>query len=678
MKEKLGVWGVCALVMIVLLAVGAVEAADRNAVPPRTESAGVAAEAGAFHGGAAERTKNLKTEAGKIGPLLYDLYLEQTRTPEDETVLKSADQLSPAPVPVENGLVLIDAIAGGDAQHLLADLEAMGLQGGSSYGRVVSGWIPVDRLAELNAMGNLVSAVPSLNSQNVGLVTTQGDVAQASDVARSTFGVDGAGVTVGTLSDSFDCTGAGGGAAADVGSGDLPPGIVVLADLAGGCTDEGRAMMQLIHDVAPGSSQAFHTAFGGTAGFANGIKALQQIAGADIIVDDVIYFAEPMFQDGPIAQAAQFVADNGSAYFSSAGNQSFNSWETFDGFVGSGIAAPFGGELHDFDPGPGVDTFQEFVLRPGVTRWSFQWDQPYASAGSATGSASDMDVYIFVNGSFVGLGGLANNIGGDPVEVFGVGLGGSTPLTIQIAIARYSGPDPGVMKYVTFGASDQRFGGGPIEYATNSSTSYGHSNAANMAGVGAAAFFNTSAFNPGVCEPACVNSFSSLGGVPILFDPADNPINEVRQRPNFVGPDGGNTTFFGADLTFPVPGTDEPDGFGNFFGTSASAPHAAAAAALMKETNPSLSPGEIYSILEGTATDMVPVGSNINPGAGPGFDFRTGYGFINIDLAVDAAATDPGNPNKRFVCHKNRTTISISQDAVPAHLAHGDKFGPCE
>jgi subtilisin family serine protease len=275
-----------------------------------------------------------------------------------------------------------------------------------------------------------------------------------------------------------------------------------------------------------------------------------------------------------------------------------------------------------------------------------------------------------LNGIFTGLGGSLINFGGDPVEVFGVGVG--APLVVQIAIGNFGGPAPNIMKYVTFGS------GGPLEYATNSATSYGHSNAANMAGVGAAAFFNTAAFNPGVCEPACVNSFSALGGVPILFDLADNRINEVRERPNFVGPDGGNTTFFGADLSFPVPGTDEPDGFGNFFGTSASAPHAAAGAALIKQTAPSLSPSEIYAILEDTATDMVPVGSTINPGAGPGFDFRTGYGFINLDLAVDAAATDPRNANKRFVCHKGRKTLSISKNAVPAHLAHGDKFGPCE
>ena len=39
-------------------------------------------------------------------------------------------------------------------------------------------------------------------------------------------------------------------------------------------TDEGRAMLEIVHDLAPGAALAFHTAEGGQANFARGILAL--------------------------------------------------------------------------------------------------------------------------------------------------------------------------------------------------------------------------------------------------------------------------------------------------------------------------------------------------------------------------------------------------------------------
>ena len=63
-------------------------------------------------------------------------------------------------------------------------------------------------------------------------------------------------------------------------------------------------MAELVHDLAPGSPLLFNTAFTGEAGFAAGIDALRA-CGAKVIVDDITYYQEPMFQDGIIAQAAQ-------------------------------------------------------------------------------------------------------------------------------------------------------------------------------------------------------------------------------------------------------------------------------------------------------------------------------------------------------------------------------------
>jgi hypothetical protein len=560
-------------------------------------------------------------------------------------------------VPTVNGYVVIDAIAKGSSKKLLKDLKARGLINGSAYGRVVSGMMPVDKLGSLNSVSSLLSASPALSKANAGLVTSQGDESLGSDMVRSMYGIDGSGVKVGTLSDSYDCAGTGGGAAADVASGDLPPGVEVLEDIDGGCSDEGRAMMQLIHDVAPGSDQAFHTAFTGQAGFANGILALQA-AGSKVIVDDVGYFAEPMFQDGIIAQAAQIVADNGSAFFSSAGNNARNSIES--AFTLSSVAGPWTGPLHDWNPGPEEDPFLMFTLEGNgaVTTIILNWDEPYASAGPA-GAETDLDLWMFIGGVpfFVS---ADWNIGADPIEILQIGNPGPS-VDVELALEYFAGPGPNLVKIIHYG-SDAAFGEGAQEYITNSSTSFGHSNAANMAGVGASAYFNTAAFNSN-CMPACLNYFSSAGGTPILFDGDANPIFEVRDRPNFVGPDGGNTTFFGFDF--------EPDGWPNFFGTSASAPHVAAVAALMLQTDSSLTPEEIYGILQDTAEDM----------NAPGFDFDTGHGFVRAAAAVDAVATDPRKPHKRFVCHKQGKkfkTISVAAAAVSAHVGHGDKFGPCD
>jgi hypothetical protein len=210
------------------------------------------------------------------------------------------------------GRVVIDAVASGDVHALQADLEAVGMQGAVAFGRIVSGQLPISAIEDMAALASLQFARAAYATTHVGLVTSQGDQAMRADVARATFGVDGAGVTVGVLSDSFNCLG---GAAADVASDDLSS-VTVIQELPGcsGGTDEGRAMLQLVHDVAPGASLAFATAFIGQASFARNILALQA-AGADVIVDDVIVFDEPMFQDGITAQAVDTVKGRGCPLF---------------------------------------------------------------------------------------------------------------------------------------------------------------------------------------------------------------------------------------------------------------------------------------------------------------------------------------------------------------------------
>ena len=248
--------------------------------------------------------------------------------------------------------VVIDAVAAVDPQALKATLEALGATVTGVAGRMVSARIPLDKLPALETLDALKFARPALSMTRTGSVTSQGDPAQRSDLARANFGVDGTGSIVGVLSDSFNCSG-NGSYAADQTSGDLPAGVTVLDDTACPGTDEGRAMAQIVHDVAPGAGLAFHTAYNGEAAFAQGILDLAE-AGSTIIVDDVYYFAEPMFQDGVIAQAVDAVKAAGVPYFSAAGNDGRQAYQA--AFSNSGQTGPAGGMLHDFDPGTGVHT----------------------------------------------------------------------------------------------------------------------------------------------------------------------------------------------------------------------------------------------------------------------------------------------------------------------------------
>ncbi|KAA5538993.1 S8 family serine peptidase [Roseiconus nitratireducens] len=606
--------------------------------------------------------------AGKDGPMaragvgLATLYREyESYVAENPGAQDSFEPSDPA-LHVDAGRVVVDIVStstleqeggttsGGSLvdQPGFYDLLSQGLEVTGQWGRMTSALAPIPMIPALAALDGIQSLMATAYFAHSGVAQSQGDVAQRSDTARVDYGVDGNGITVGVLSDSFDTSpNFEISAADDVATGDLPgPGnpqgrttpVNVLRDASGNTIDEGRAMAQLIHDVAPGAELAFHTAAQGQASFANGILALANTAGADVIVDDIIYFAEPMFQDGVIAQAVDQVSSAGVSYFSSAGNGGRTSYES--GYEASNVFA-FGGQLHDFDPGPGVDTFQQITVAPGTTMTlSFQWDDPFGSISTNGAAAeSDLDLFLLDQPSPVGsiLSASTNaNVNGDPVEILSFTNSSSLPRSVHLAIPRTFGDAPDLMKYIGFVRGNISID----DFPTDSSTSWGHANARGAESVAAAPFFNTPSFG---VSPPIAEGFSSVGGTPILFDAAGNRLAspEVRAKPEITAPDGANNTFFVNDS-----GAD-PDLFPNFFGTSASAPHAAGVAALMLEAaggSGSLSPQAVFSTLESTAIDM---DDAYTPGFDVGFDFKTGYGLI--DAAAAVAAVDIGGPDTPVV-----------------------------
>jgi uncharacterized protein YhfF len=517
--------------------------------------------------------------------------------------------------------VVIDAVAAEDPEQLKADLGALGAAVTAIAGRMVSARLPLGQISALDGVGSLAFARPAVAITNKGSVTSQGDQSMEADTARPNFFASGSGVIVGILSDSFDCSG-NGSYATDQATGDLPTGVNVLDDTATDCSDEGRAMAQIVHDVAPGAGLAFHTAFNGEADFAQGIQDLAA-AGADVIVDDVIYFAEPMLQDGVIAQAVDTVKDAGIAYFSAAGNSGRQAYEApFD-------PCPFCGTIgtpHDFDPDPAVVDNRIALTQTGDTVYVLQWSDPFLSV-SGVGASTDMDICFYAPPGAADPFWCedSDSMGNDPVEVALITGSG----TLEVSIERWDGPDPSLLKLVMFGSVqfDETYVG------TSAGSIYGHANAAGADAIGASAYFLTPFFGE---DPPVLNYYSSAGNTPILFDTDGNAISEVREKPEFTAPDGVNNTFFGFDY--------EPDGSPNFFGTSAAAPHAAAVAALMREvSSPPVTPDEITTALQDTAQDMLEretiAFGGPRVGIGAGFDNDSGAGLINALDAVNSVAS---------------------------------------
>jgi hypothetical protein len=650
--------------------------------------------------------------AAKLGPWLTNVH-EEYQNSSNKRAFRSRNSL----VRMQGGLVGVDLYAN-DAAGLQRSLALLGARNVKSRGPLVSAQVPVGALGQLAALPTLRFAIPSLAKVRVasqGDVVSQGDVSLGSDTVRTSTGLDGAGVTVGVMSDSYQCNPAPfvpgaptTTAAQDEATQDVPPGVEVLDN--GPCpgSDEGRGMVQLVHDVAPGAAQKFHTAFNSLVDFADGILELQE-AGSDVIVDDVIYFAENMFSDGIIAQAADIAVARGAAYFSSAGNQARQSYESAyrevpiginGGGNNNGKGKPFVLPVHDFDAGSGTDTLQKIHVTPDGTGqalviFSLQWDQPFLSStayaqatdpnGAAPrGATGDLDMLIYTDkgvlvprcppgvstGITCQLVGT-RNVGGDAVDLTLLFVGGPKSKTNDffVRIARVAGEAPAHVKYVMF---EQQGTVDVLEHDTQSGTAYGHANAANVASIGASSWYLTEEFDayfsalvqdaPGACIPACLNDFSSAGGIPTYLDKYGAPLATpvVRPNPRVTGPDGGNTTFFSGDSsfddddgdgcnsptsTFITPCLDNPaDELPNFFGTSASAPHVAGVAALMLQKNGGLDSNQIYGILRATAEDITKREVEVIPGPGnsvfsplpAGFDFDSGEGFVDAVAAVGA------------------------------------------
>ena len=427
-----------------------------------------------------------------------------------------------------------------------------------------------------------------------GSVTSQGDVAHRAAEARATFGIDGTGIKIGVLSDGVNSL------VASQNSGDLPSNVTVLPGQAGN-GHEGTAMLEIVHDIAPGAQLFYATGFGGVASFANNIRALRT-AGCDIIVDDVTYFNESPFQAAPIEKAVFDVSNDGALFFSSAANSGNKNDGTSGTWVGdfadggAAVAPPYAkiGRLHDF----GGATFNTVTSGGSSRRVGLFWSDPLGA------SSNDYDVYVLnSSGGVLDASTTTQSGSQDPYESIS-----ELFVNERIVIVKTTGAADRYL-YLTSGR-------GRLTFNTDMNV-VGH----NAAGApNAFCVAASQAFNRPFATSDVVETFSSDGLRRVFYDldgTAITPGNlgatggRLLQKPDITAADGVVTT---------------APGFSQFFGTSAAAPHAAAIAGLLKSYNPRATPAQIRAALQSTALDIEALG----------VDRDSGAGIITVPAAINA------------------------------------------
>ncbi len=479
---------------------------------------------------------------------------------------------------------------------------------------VVEGWVAPVALPTLAAISGVTSIKlpsyvrhvprPSLKSTAASATSATIDGTALSIMHADQFvvqaGGGGGGVTVGVQSQGV-------ASLSTIQARHELPSVQVLTSAAGGpndpYADEGTALLEEVHAVAPNASLAFCE----SQTFVQYTACLQQFvnAGATVMVDDILFLdQDPMSSGGTDVQAiSQFLAQNPNvALFTAAGNDNGSYWEgayTPVAIPSQTITCPGSTQVDNYANQFGSTSSQILTNNtssPISVPLTLAWADP---AGQNT---SKFDVF------------WRNTT--DPTQFGCVSTTGATSTVITQHITLYPGSN--VLYIATPDASSsgkflKLWVGGDGLTALSVST--------------AGSFLTPQAFASGSITVGAVNgsdgvgnnieAFSSRGPITVVF-----PVHATLQAPVLVAPDGiyvdAAGTYF-ASMLFPD---------GNFYGTSAAAPNAAGVAALLRGAFPNLTPSQLVSALQ---TGAAQLGASAPDGT---------FGYGRVD-AMGALATFP-------------------------------------
>jgi hypothetical protein len=508
----------------------------------------------------------------------------------------------------------------------------------------VSSLTSVAQLAAVNAI-----RLPTYARPRAGNVTSEGDRILNADAVRAQFGLDGTGVRVGVVSDGIkgvfaagcttSCGGVDGG---PIATGDLPAavgvrtaagvlkessgGIVARSfsanlDLEGlppaspacsfaGAGAEGTALLEIVHDLAPGAKLTF--ANGDTdLAFNQAVNFLA--ASNDVVLDDIGFFGEPYDGTSAVSTNTAAALNNPSypirAYVTAVGNDADEHYygayvdSGADGTSIPGIATP--GHLHLFQRtadttdvlGLGPQPFNVIALPPnGEAAIFLTWDDPFGA------SANNYDMYLVQQstGRVVASSVDVQNGTQDPSETIDyVNRGAADRFLIVVQNVRGAAQPRNLN---VFSLQPECAAAGPAVLAPPRHERHNYNTASrsvsaqgdaggspvSVIAVGAICSASASAAGAFASDESCLDTSNAT---PEFFS-SRGPTLDGRLKPDVAAIDGVAITGAGS---FPSP----------FFGTSAAAPHLGGIAALVLQSAPCLLNRSASTVAAATARATV-------------------------------------------------------------------------
>jgi hypothetical protein len=586
--------------------------------------------------------------------------------------------------------------------------------------RRVQARVPVSLLQAVSQIP-VVNAIrlPTYARRRTGAVTSEGDVILYADNVRSQLVLDGTGVRVGVVSDGLKgtfatgCTTCAGASPGPMATGDLPTATGVrnasgvLTSVSGGivarsfqsngdleglppaspvCADpgagaEGTALLEIVHDLAPGAKLSF--ANGDTdLAFAQAVSFLA--ASNDVVLDDIGFYGEPYDGTSMVSSNTAAALNNPAnpirAYFTAVGNDADEHYDApytdsgIDGTTVNGIGSI--GHLHLFQRsadttdvlGLGAQPYNVVQLpQNGEVAIFLSWDDPFGASGN------NYDLYLVQQSTGRVVASSADVQSGtqDPVEFIDyVNPGAQDYFRIVVQNVRDAARPT---RLHLFSFQPQCAAAGPAVLAPPAQDKHNFNTASRSvsaegdaggspvsvvavgaicsASAGAAASFPSSAPDQSCLDTAHATPefFSSRG-----------PTLDGRVKPDIAAIDGVSVTGAGG---FSTP----------FFGTSAAAPHMGAIAALLLQGAPCLlnrAGSAIDPASARTTLRNALLGHAIGLG-GPVPDNTVGVGRIDAFAAVNSTLPTQQGP-RTFAVDAN---TPFGAALTPAQLGFSDPNG---